>query len=66
MVLLLKLLALLFLWKAFFSHPQTKHMRLPTPTVEQHMLSPSGPNSPNAPTPDGASGLNKRPLANTF
>jgi hypothetical protein len=40
LVLLIKLTALFILWKAFFSHPQTKHMALPTPAVEQHLLSP--------------------------
>ena len=40
LVLLIKLIALFILWKAFFSHPQTKHMALPTPAVEQHLLSP--------------------------
>jgi hypothetical protein len=40
LVLLIKLIALFILWKAFFSYPQTKHMALPTPVVEQHLLSP--------------------------
>lgn len=39
LVLLIKVVALFFLWKTFFSHPQTKHMALPTPAVEQHLLS---------------------------
>lgn len=38
LVLLIKVVALFFLWKTFFSHPQTKHMALPTPAVEQHLL----------------------------
>lgn len=61
LVLLIKLAALYFLWQAFFSHPQTKHMALPTATVEQHLLqapqsapqlssqSPSPPTSPALP-----------------
>jgi hypothetical protein len=35
----IKLLAIFIMWKLFFSHPQTKKMRLPTSTVEQHLLS---------------------------
>ena len=38
-ILLIKVALLFFLWKLFFSHPQTKHMVLPTPVVEQHLLS---------------------------
>lgn len=45
LVLLIKLAALFFLWQAFFSHPQTRHMALPTPAVEQHLL--SAPQSPS-------------------
>lgn len=40
LVLLIKVALLFLLWKAFFSHPQAKHMLLPTPLVEQHLLSP--------------------------
>lgn len=39
LVLLIKVVLLFFLWKLFFSHPQTKHMVLPAPVVEQHFLS---------------------------
>jgi hypothetical protein len=35
----IKLLAIFVMWKLFFSQPQTKKMRLPTTTVEQHLLS---------------------------
>lgn len=38
LALLLKLAILFALWHAFFSHPQAKHMLLPTPQVEQHLL----------------------------
>ena len=41
LVLLIKIAILFGLWKAFFSHPQTKHMALPLPVVEQHFLKPS-------------------------
>jgi hypothetical protein len=40
LVLAVKVALLFFLWKAFFSHPQARHMLLPTPVVEQHLLSP--------------------------
>ncbi|MFZ6801243.1 cytochrome oxidase putative small subunit CydP [Undibacterium sp. Di24W] len=39
LILCLKLLAIFILWKLFFSQPSTKKMRLPTPVVEQHLLS---------------------------
>ncbi len=35
----IKLLAIFVMWKLFFSQPQTKKMRLPTTTVERHLLS---------------------------
>jgi hypothetical protein len=38
LALLLKILLLWGLWKAFFSTPPTKKMRLPTAAVEQHLL----------------------------
>jgi len=38
LALLFKIVILTFLWKAFFSTPQTKKMALPTPQVEQHLL----------------------------
>jgi len=41
LVLLIKIVILTLLWHAFFSAPQTKKMRLPTPQVEQHLLTPS-------------------------
>lgn len=40
LVLLVKVALLFFLWQAFFSHPQARHMALPTPVVEKHLLSP--------------------------
>jgi hypothetical protein len=48
-VLLIKLIALYFLRAAFFSQPKTKHMRLPTPMVEQHLLSPATAKPANTP-----------------
>ena len=41
LALLIKILILTLLWHAFFSTPQTKKMRMPTPQVEQHLLTPS-------------------------
>jgi hypothetical protein len=43
LALLLKVLLLSLLWKAFFSAPQTKKMRLPTAVVEQHLLNTPSP-----------------------
>jgi hypothetical protein len=40
LALLIKILILILLWHAFFSTPQTKKMRMPTPQVEQHLLTP--------------------------
>ena len=34
----IKLLILFLLWKAFFSAPQAEHMRMPAPQVTQHVL----------------------------
>lgn len=34
-----KCLVLYGLWHAFFSHPQTKHMLLPSGQVERHLFS---------------------------
>jgi hypothetical protein len=48
-VLLIKLIALYFLRAAFFSQPKTTHMRLPTPMVEQHLLSPGAAKPANPP-----------------
>lgn len=39
-ILVVKIALLTVLWKAFFSEPQTKKMRMPTDLVEQHLLSP--------------------------
>lgn len=39
LILLVKIALLFGLWKFFFSHPQTKHMSLPKPVVEEHFLS---------------------------
>jgi hypothetical protein len=33
-----KCLVLFGLWHAFFSHPQTKHMLLPSAQVERHLF----------------------------
>lgn len=41
--LILKVLILSLLWKACFSTPQTKKMRMPTSQVEQHLLAPPAP-----------------------
>ncbi|AIY41012.1 hypothetical protein LT85_1854 [Collimonas arenae] len=39
LILAVKIALLTVLWKAFFSEPQTKKMRMPTELVEQHFLS---------------------------
>jgi hypothetical protein len=51
LALLVKALLLFGLWKAFFSAPQAKHMRMPTAAVEQHLLAPASP--PPSPPPKG-------------
>jgi len=38
LILIVKIALLTLLWKAFFSEPQTKKMRMPTELVEQHFL----------------------------
>ncbi|MCU6433315.1 hypothetical protein LPB67_05920 [Undibacterium sp. Jales W-56] len=38
LALLIKIVVLYCLWSAFFAAPKTKHMRLPTQSVEQHLL----------------------------
>ncbi|MFC5473828.1 cytochrome oxidase putative small subunit CydP [Paraherbaspirillum soli] len=38
LILIVKIALLTLLWKAFFSEPQTKKMRMPTAQVEQHLL----------------------------
>jgi hypothetical protein len=43
LALILKVLLLSLLWKAFFSNPPTKKMRLPTAVVEQHLLNTPAP-----------------------
>ncbi len=43
LALIVKVLLLAMLWKAFFSTPQTKKMRLPTSVVEQHLLTAPSP-----------------------
>lgn len=45
LVLLVKVVILTLLWNAFFSKPQTKHMRLPTEKVEQQLLSKTDSNN---------------------
>jgi hypothetical protein len=47
LALIVKLIILSLLWKAFFSQPQAKKMRLPTAQVEQHLL--NNPDSPPSP-----------------
>jgi hypothetical protein len=43
LALVLKLALLALIWNAFFSTPQAKKMRMPTPQVEQHLLTPAQP-----------------------
>ncbi|MBJ7313163.1 cytochrome oxidase putative small subunit CydP [Rugamonas sp. CCM 8940] len=50
LALLLKALILFGLWKAFFSTPQAKHMRVPAAQVERHFLAAPPPAAPTAPT----------------
>ena len=47
LALIVKLVLLFMLHKAFFSAPQVKHMRMPTARVEQHLLGAS----PSIPAP---------------
>jgi hypothetical protein len=58
LILLIKVALLLLLWKLFFSHPPTKHMALPVPVVEQHLLSQAADTRPDlpatGPSPDPA------------
>jgi membrane protein implicated in regulation of membrane protease activity len=44
--LVLKVIILSLIWKAFFSTPQTKKMRLPTGQVEQRLLGTHAPATP--------------------
>ncbi|CAN5755073.1 hypothetical protein BH11PSE12_BH11PSE12_30190 [soil metagenome] len=39
LILMMKVGLLFLLWNAFFSRPETRHMALPVPKVEQHLLS---------------------------
>ena len=39
LILMMKVGLLFLLWKVFFSQPETRHMALPVPNVEQHLLS---------------------------
>ncbi|MTW09219.1 hypothetical protein GM658_01265 [Pseudoduganella eburnea] len=41
--LVIKVALLYALWTLFFSHPQTKKMRLPTAQVENHLLTAPAP-----------------------
>lgn len=51
LVLVVKAVLLFMLYKAFFSTPQVKKMRMPTAQVEQHLLETPRP-TPPAPAPD--------------
>ncbi|MES3023419.1 MAG: cytochrome oxidase putative small subunit CydP [Pseudomonadota bacterium] len=46
LALVVKVIILSLLWKAFFSSPQTKKMRLPTEQVEQRLLGTQAPVPP--------------------
>ncbi|MDQ1920981.1 cytochrome oxidase putative small subunit CydP [Massilia pseudoviolaceinigra] len=46
LVLVLKVVILFMLYKAFFSTPQVKKMRMPTAQVEQHLLDTPRPKPP--------------------
>ncbi len=51
--LIVKILLLYTLWQLFFSHPQTKKMRLPTAQVENHLLVVPAPTTPTEKVNDG-------------
>jgi hypothetical protein len=51
--LVVKVVLLYALWSLFFSHPQTKKMRLPTAQVESHLLTAPAPNNPTQKVNDG-------------
>jgi len=53
LALIVKILLLYALWTMFFSHPQTKKMRLPTAQVESHLLTASAPTNPTPKVNDG-------------
>ncbi|WP_051294000.1 cytochrome oxidase putative small subunit CydP [Pseudoduganella violaceinigra] len=52
LALALKAALLYGLWSAFFSHPQTKKMRLPAAQVESHLLAAPAP-TPTEKVKDG-------------
>ncbi len=47
LILAIKIAILTLLWKAFFSEPQTKKMRMPTALVEKHFLTPQAVTIPS-------------------
>ncbi len=51
-LLVLKIALLTVLAKTFFAHPEARHMRMPTASVEQRMLAPAPKNTatPQVPT----------------
>lgn len=51
LVLVLKVVILFMLYKAFFSTPQVKKMRMPTAQVEQHLLDTPRPKPVPSPPP---------------
>ena len=52
--LVIKVALLYALWALFFSHPQTKKMRLPTAQVENHLLAAPAPANPTPKVNDGS------------
>jgi hypothetical protein len=48
LTLIVKVIILTMLHKAFFSAPQVKKMRMPTAKVEQHLLNTPPPSAPKA------------------
>jgi hypothetical protein len=49
LALLLKMILLTLLYRAFFAAPQAKKMRMPTATVEQHLLGAPAPHPDSLP-----------------
>ncbi|WDZ97707.1 hypothetical protein Herbaro_07965 [Herbaspirillum sp. WKF16] len=47
LLLIVKLALLTVLARTFFAHPEAKHMRMPTASVEQRMLSPAAAPAPS-------------------
>jgi hypothetical protein len=43
LLLIIKLALITVLARTFFAHPEAKHMRMPTASVEQRMLAPAPP-----------------------